>query len=135
MDSLLFASAQSPPVISRLSLVEFESALATKIRTRQLDLGRQELARRSLRADIAQRRISLAPPLSDFLLDRGRQLVERFGIGNALRTLDALQLAVALDLFDRKYVSVLVTADANMRAVAAAAGCDVIDPANPALHI
>jgi hypothetical protein len=44
-------------VISRLSVIEIESVFAIKVRTGQLDLAGQELARRRLRADISQGRI------------------------------------------------------------------------------
>ncbi|MGA3026110.1 MAG: type II toxin-antitoxin system VapC family toxin [Bryobacteraceae bacterium] len=52
-------------LISRLSIVEMESVLAIKARSHQLDDAGIEVARRRLRADIAQRRIIVAPSVEE----------------------------------------------------------------------
>ena len=56
---------ESNTVISRLSLVEMESVLAIKVRTGELDVAGRELARRRLRADVAQRRLRIGPPIDE----------------------------------------------------------------------
>jgi hypothetical protein len=49
----------------------------------------------------------------------------------ALRTLDAIQLAVALDLLQIDAISVMVAADQRLCQVAEIAGCPTINPGNP----
>jgi len=60
-------------------------------------------------------------------------LIERHGSGYGLRTLDSLQLAVALNLYRGGAMDHLVTADKVLCKVAAAEGVSVIDPESPPL--
>ena len=108
--------------ISRLSLIEMESVFAIKVRTGELNPAGQELARRRLLADVAQRRIHY---------QSARRLLARYGVEMALRTVDALQLAVALDLYQTGQISVMVAADQRLCRVAEACGCSTINPAEP----
>ena len=48
-----------------------------------------------------------------------------------LRTLDALQLAVAIDLQRKGAIDRVVSADKDLLAVAVAEGLGVLDPENP----
>jgi len=118
-------------VVSRLSLVEIESVFAIKIRTGQLDLTGQDLARRRLRADISQGRLRVAPPIEERHYQRARQLLIRHGATMALRTLDAIQLAVALDLLQTGAISAMVAADQRLCQVAEVAGCPTLNPDGP----
>lgn len=52
-------------------------------------------------------------------------------VGVVLRTLDALQLAVALDLRRLGQIDVLVAADQRLCRVASMAGCSVVNPEKP----
>jgi predicted nucleic acid-binding protein len=125
----------SSTIISRLSLVEMESVLAIKVRTGELDVGGRELARRRLRADVAQGRIRLGPTIEERHYRNARNLLARYGVERGLRTLDAIQLAVALGLRELGLVSVFVAAD--QRLCRAAEDCDfsTVDPTNPGLVI
>ena len=118
-------------VVSRLSLVEIESVLAIKMRMGELDAAGQELCRRRLRADISQGRIHVGPPMADRYYQSARRLLVRYGVAMALRTLDALQLAVALELMEAGQVSVFVAADKKLCRVAEACGCATINSAEP----
>ena len=51
--------------ISRLSIVEMESVFAIKVRSGQLDISNLAIARRRLRADLAQKRVFVAPPTTE----------------------------------------------------------------------
>jgi len=118
-------------VVSRLSLLEMESVFAIKVRTGELSPPGQELARRRLRADIAQGRVSVGPPIEERHYQSARKLLARYGLEMALRTLDSLQLALALDLHESRQISVIVAADQRLCRVAEACGCSTINPADP----
>jgi len=98
-------------LVSRLTLLEMESVFAIKVRTGQLDLLGQDSARRRLRADISRCRIRIGPPIGERHFQNARQLLITHGATMSLRTLDAIQLAVALDLLRIGAISVLVVAD------------------------
>jgi len=53
------------------------------------------------------------------------------GVSRGLRTLDALQLAVALDILQASWISVMISADERLCEVAEGCGCPAVDPANP----
>lgn len=118
-------------VVSRLSLIEMESVFAIKVRTGELDSSGQEMARRRLRADVAQGRIMIGPPIEERHYQSARRLLTRYGVEMALRTLDSLQLALALDLHQAGQISVIVAADQRLCRVAEASGCSTINPAEP----
>ena len=118
-------------VISSLSLIEIESVLAIKIRTGELDSQKQALARRRLQADISQGRVHVGPTLSERHYRTARRLLMRHGTSMGLRTLDSMQLAVALELCQSGRGSVLVASDQRMCRVAEANGCETLDPTNP----
>ncbi len=122
-------------VISRLSLIEMESVFAIKVRTGELSPSGQELARRRLRADVAQGRILVGPPIEERHYQSARRLLTRYGVEMALRTLDSLQLALALDLHQLGQISVVVAADQRLCRVAEACGCPTINPADPAAFV
>ena len=92
----LFAAAADQRVISRLTMVEMESALATRVRTGEIDRGKH-------------------------------------GTERSLRTLDALQLAVAVRLKQEGFAPVFVAADVRLCAVAELEGFRVTNPENPTL--
>lgn len=128
----LVSAANVTPIISRLTLVELESVIAIKVRTGALDPADQERFRRRLRADLSQQRLRIAPPIEERHYQSARGLLVRFGVNMGLRTLDAMQLAIALDLHQTGQASVLVAADQRLCRIALASACPVLDPCNPA---
>jgi hypothetical protein len=52
-------------------------------------------------------------------------------VSRGLRTLDALQLAVALDMLEASWISVMISADKRLCEVTEVCGCPAVDPANP----
>jgi predicted nucleic acid-binding protein len=127
----IFGQPGSQGVISHLSIVEFESVLAIKTRTGELDDAARQIARRLLRADIARQRLLVAPPVIERHFHSARNLLIRYGVTEGLRTLDALQLAMALDLRQLGRIDVLVAADQRLCKVAALAGCPAVNPEKP----
>jgi hypothetical protein len=59
------------------------------------------------------------------------RLLRSHGMSRSLRTLDALQLSVTLDLRERGMLDHFVCADKNLCAVAEAEGLSMINPAQP----
>jgi predicted nucleic acid-binding protein len=117
--------------ISHLSIVEMESVLAIKLRTGEIGEPQAEIARRSLRADLSQRRLWVGPPFQPHHFQAARHLLVRYGASEGLRTLDALQLAMALDLKSAGQIAVLAAADQRLCCVAALAGCPSENPEQP----
>lgn len=117
--------------ISRLSIVEMESVLAIKVRTGEIDEQQVEIARRCLRADLSQRRLLIGPPIQAGHYHTATILLAKYGATEGLRTLDALQLAIALDLKKTGQITVLVTADQRLCRVAALADCPAVNPEKP----
>lgn len=122
-------------MVSRLSLIEIESVRAIKVRTGQLNPHGQELERRRFRADISQGRIRVGPPIGEHHYQHARPLLIRHGSTMSLRTLDAIQLAVALELLKTGSVSAMVAADQRLCQTAEAAGCPCINPDHPGVFI
>jgi predicted nucleic acid-binding protein len=121
----------SRSLISRLSIVEMESVLAIKVRTGEIDQRDVEIARRCLRADLSQRRLLVGEPIQARHYQVARTLLVRYGVAEGLRTLDALQLAIALELRRLGWISVLVAADQRLCRVASLAGCSTVNPEKP----
>jgi predicted nucleic acid-binding protein len=129
MDRILEQPA-SRSLISHLSIVEFESVLAIK-RTGEIDEQALQIARRRFRADIARQRLLVAPPVHERHFHSARRLLIQYGVTEGLRTLDALQLAIALDLRQLRQADVLVAADQRLCRVASMAGCAAVNPEKP----
>ena len=91
-----------------------ESVLAIKVRTGEIDQQDVEIARRCLRADLTQRRLLVGPPIHTRHCHTARILLVKYGVAEGLRTLDALQLAIALDLKQMGQIAVIVTADQRL---------------------
>ena len=106
---------------------------ATKVRTGALDENGRSLALRRLRADIARDRLIVGPPIEPKPYRSAAKLLMLHGVLRGLRTLDALQLAVALDMLETLWISVMLSADKRLCEVAEACGCPAIDPAQPGL--
>jgi predicted nucleic acid-binding protein len=126
----MFGSADRRIVISRLAGVELHSALALKTRTGHLDKGKSALLRIRFLNDVASGAIDLVAVSESHYLAAER-LIIRYGDRKGLRTLDALQLAVALDVQHRVGLGTLVAADKACCEVAALEGLAVFNPELP----
>jgi predicted nucleic acid-binding protein len=118
-------------IMSRLSIVEMESVFAIKVRTGALDESGRSLALRRLRADIARDRLIVGPPIEPRHYRSAAKMLRLHGVSRGLRTLDALQLAVALDMLQASWISVMICADRRLCEVAEACGCPAVDPVHP----
>jgi hypothetical protein len=108
-----------------------ESVFALKARAGEIDQKAVLIARWRLEADLGHRRLLVAA-VNDEHFRGARQLLFKHGAVEALRTLDALQLSVALGLKRAELVTVFVAADQKLCRVATLEGFAVTNPEQPA---
>lgn len=125
--SALFAEPGGTVLISSLGLLEMQSAIAMKVRSGALAQEAAGLLRGRLMLDIAAGAIEVYSVAEEHFIGAER-LLGRHAFARRLRTLDALQLAVALDLHTQELVDTFVTADQALAEAASREGLGVIDP-------
>lgn len=123
----IFAQPGRRVLISSLGFVEIQSAFALKVRTGVLDRKGAGLQRLRLLLDVAAGDIEVFSITEDHFVTEER-LIGQHGFTYRLRTLDALQLAVALDLAAQGLVDHFVVADQSLGEVASLEGLVVINP-------
>jgi len=126
----IFAEPDRECRISSLGVLEIQSALALKFRMGEISREAAGTQRARLMLDIAAGAIDVCR-LTDEHLVSAEQLIGRHGFTRRLRTLDALQLAVALDLASQGLLDFFVVADRVLGEAAALEGLAVINPEEP----
>ena len=126
MDSLV-QSRGARLIISQLSLIEIQSVFATKVRTGVIDKATLEQLRGLFFADLAKGRFEVVS-LAGRHFRGAEALVRSYAVDQSLRTLDAIQLSVALDLRRRGAAPEFVSSDKRLGEVAALAGLSVLNP-------
>ncbi len=116
--------------LSRLTLIEIHSVFARLVREGQLDERGLRGWQSRFYADLRARRFRVVRS-SPVWEREAIRLLMRQGVRRPLRTLDALQLAVALWLRDQGRLDGLVCADRRLETVAQAEGVPVINPEQP----
>ena len=131
VDALL-QSAGLQHLISRLGVTETFSVFAGKVRAGLITQAEFAKLCRRFFADTRGKRCSVARLLVAHHKEAER-LLRTYGpqAGQGIRTLDALQLAVALDLRNKGVIDTLVSSDARLLTVAQAEGLPVINPEQP----
>jgi len=114
-------------VVSRLGTVELQSSIMQHIRLGSITLADAELLKHAVLQDIRDDRLKITPVISNHFRLAG-QLVIRHGHCHRLRTLDALQLGVAVDLKQRHGIEAFVAADKSLLAVSQLEGFNTINP-------
>ena len=122
----IIAEPDSHHSISRLSLVETVSAFAVKFRTRDIDEEGFDALRRRFYYDIGQRLFRIMPVTTSRYQEAAQLLEKHFRI--RLRTLDALQLSVALALSRQDIIEQFVCADRRLSETARDEGLSVLRP-------
>ena len=116
--------------ISRLTVVELRSVFAIKVRTQVVTQEDVSLLLRQFQEDVVSRKFQIfAVQESEFAL--AERLIEQYAFDKPLRTLDAVQLAIALGLKSQGLIDHFVAADAALCEVAALEGLSVLDPEHP----
>lgn len=111
-------------------MLETQSAFALKVRTGEITEQLLVGLRARLRADVIQRKLFVVRVLRRHY-DRADKLLQTYGPTIRLRTLDALHLAIALDLKSQSRVQNLITADNAMITVGTNEGLAIINPLAP----
>src|SRR4051794_28883594 len=95
VDAIL-SQAGSRPFISRLSAVEMLSVFAGKVRSGTITLADFETLRKRFFTDLTNHVVHVIR-MTGYHFQDAQRLIRKQGPTQKLRTLDALQLAVALD--------------------------------------
>lgn len=119
--------AGSEIVISRLTLVELQSAIALKLRTGAIKLAEVGVLQERIEGDLADGGLRVVAVTGDHF-GQAEQFVKQFGATHGLRTLDSIQLAVAADLWRNRLIDSFVVADKVLATVAALQSLSVIEP-------
>jgi hypothetical protein len=123
----IFAEPGRTIGISSLSLIEIQSVFAAKVRSNVITRAMAGSLRARMLLDMAAGDFEVFTLSSDHFDAAGR-MIGRHGFSSRLRTLDALQLAVALDLREQGLVDRFVVADRALGEVAVAEGLAVLNP-------
>ena len=126
----IFAEPGCEVRISRLSYVEVQSVFAIKVRAgfiSRTDAGQQ---RARLVVDVAAGAIEVCAVTPEHFA-AAEKLIGRHSFSTRLRTLDAVQLAVALDLLSQDLADHFVVSDKTLGEVAAREGMSVLNPETP----
>jgi uncharacterized protein len=126
----LFADASSTHSLSRLAAVELLSAFTIKVRTSAITTSEMTVMQTRFKTDQSGR-VFRVLPLRDRHYRHAEELISRYGLSDGLRTLDALQLATAVELRHHAKISHFVSADIDLLRVASAEGFAVINPEQP----
>jgi predicted nucleic acid-binding protein len=126
----LLASSGVRHFISRLTVVEMQSVFAKKVRTGVLAPTDFQLLCKRFLADVRQRKFQVVRITAGHF-QAAEQLIRRLAPIRNLRTLDALQLAVALDLHGQNLTGQFICADQSLCAVATAEGLTIQNPEVP----
>ena len=113
--------------VSRLTVAELTSAFAIKVRTQAISREDANVFLHQFRADVASGRVEVFA-IGESAFAMAELLVERYAFDSRLRALDALQLAVALELRKQELVDHFVAADAILCEVAKMEAFSVINP-------
>ena len=119
-------AAEPAAFVSRIGVVEMHSVLAGRVRTKEIDLAAMELLHRKFRSDARKYRFRVTTLGAKHYEKAERLLVSHGSIG--LRTLDSLQLAVALDLLEHQLIDTFIAADRILCHVAPLVGLKTFNP-------
>ena len=127
---LLFADPTATHAVSRLGAIELLSAFSIKGRMGAATAAQIQAMWARFENDQA-RNILRILRMRDKHYRNSEALLLRYGLPLGLRTLDALQLAVAVELRQQGRITHIVASDANFCAVAQAEGFVVTNPERP----
>jgi predicted nucleic acid-binding protein len=113
--------------ISRLATVEIQSVFAMKVRTQEITAQDLQQLQKHIASDFSARRFPVVRMLQTHFQEAER-LIRKHAPTKSFRTLDSLQLAVALNISRQGKLDFFVCADIRLCAVAQDEGLSVINP-------
>jgi len=122
----IFQNTANRLIISRLAAVEIESAFSKKIRAGVISADERRRISAKFYLDFVSRLKVVA--MDDIHFALASKLILSYGAEKGLRTLDALQLAVASELRRAGLIDFLVSADSALANVAYAEEIPTINP-------
>ena len=128
----IFQHPESKIRISRLTVVEVPSVFAIKVRTGIIDRGDADLLLRQFQEDIVSGKLEVFS-VGDAEFSPAEKLISKYAFDHRLRTLDALQMAVAVELRDQTLMDQVVSADKVFCQIAVLEGLTVLNPEDPGL--
>ena len=126
----IFRQPQRRLIISRLTAVEMHSVFAGRVRMGTLSPTDAAALRNHFLSDVAAGVLTVVAIAERHYAEAERLLNQQGNIFR-LRTLDALQLAVALDVHRRESLDAVVAADNVVCQVGAAEGLPITNPESP----
>jgi uncharacterized protein len=123
----LFSVPGAECIISRLATVEMISGFAGKVRTGGFSSTAFPRLRSQFLADVKKRVVRPVRIVNAHYLLAG-DLISKHGMSRQLRTLDAIQLAVALHLYQAAPFDQFICADHRLCDVAMLEGLAVVNP-------
>jgi uncharacterized protein len=127
----LWNSPNQALFVSRLSVLEIVSVFAAEVRAGAISTGDFDALRRRFAADVVKTKRLTGVRLLVAHYKEAERLLRTHGMIRRLRTLDALQLAVAKHLHDKGAINRFVASDRDLLAVAALEGLATFDPEKP----
>jgi predicted nucleic acid-binding protein len=113
----LFREPERRIIISHLTVVEMRSMLAAKVRMGVLTPAQTNALVGHFKADVASGKMEIFV-VTEYHYRQAESLIARYGFEHRLRSLDALQLAVSLDLRDQAIGQTMVASDKTVCEVA-----------------
>ena len=123
----IFEADDSIVQISNLGILEAQSAFGMKVRTGQITEAKAISLRALVLKDVSTGVVEVMT-LDPIHFAAAALLVSKYGFTRRMRTLDALQLAVALDLHAKGLLDIFVVADKLLPEVAVLEGLSVQNP-------
>ncbi len=126
----IFGEANRQIRVSSLGVLETQSVFAMKVRVGELDRKAADAQLAVMMLDIAAGTVAVHAIRPDHLI-AAAQLIGRHSFFRQLKTLDALQLAIALDLSQNGLLDTFVVADRRLSDIAVSERLRVLNPELP----
>lgn len=126
----IFASPNVDVLISDITIIEIHSAMAKKVRTGEISLDVRLNVLSQFANDLRDKTIKVIP-VTETHKREALRLINHYSTTYALRTLDALQLAVAVELLRYGILHTFVVADIVLCNIAQMEELSVINPESP----
>lgn len=126
--------AENSIYISRLAVVEMESALARHVRLQGVSDDVRLAALKRFYLDVRGSRFAVVA-LTPGVMETARGIVNTYAPRHGIRTLDAIQLACAQQVANTSGVLTLVSSDQRLNELARVLGLPVTDPERPTVEL